>query len=232
MNIALLTAGGVGTRMNSKVPKQFMLVNEKPVIIHTMQAFDLHKKIDAIAVVCLEGWEKTLKHLAAQYEIQKTLHIIKGGRDGQESIRNGIFSLEKIYKPSDIVVIHDGNRPLVSEYVISDCIEKAEKYGCAIACVPCTEVVLYTEDGKSSNVSYERNFLRRTQTPHGFRLEKICSLHRKANEQNISGTAASCELLVKLGEKCYFSQGSEKNLKLTTPDDLEIFKALLKVGKN
>lgn len=230
-NIGLIIAGGMSTRMHHAIPKQFMTVFDKPVIAYTMEKFEKHPSIDIIAVVCLNGWENILESYAKQYGITKLKHIIPAGKVGQESIKNGIFELEKHYKPDDLVLIHDGNRPMLPRDVISDCIAVAKEKGNAIACIPCQEAMLETEDGISSNKSYPREKLKRTQTPHGFFLKDLIAMHKKAQELNITNSVASCTLKIELGGEIYFSTGSEKNLKITTRDDIDIFKALLKQEK-
>ena len=226
-NIALIIAGGSGARMHQSIPKQFLSVNERPVIIYTLEAFQRHADIDAIAVVCIEGWEQVLWAYAKQFNIEKLKYVVPGGKNGQDSIRNGVFELEKHYGPEDIVLIHDSIRHMVSADIISDCIVKTKKFGCAIATIPCAEAMLQTEDGLSSTGSYPRDHLKRTQTPQGFPLGKICDLHRRALEKGITNSVASCTLMIEMGEQVHFSMGSEKNIKLTTVDDIDIFKALL-----
>lgn len=226
-NLALIIAGGSGARMHQSIPKQFLSVNERPVIIYTLEAFQNHADIDAIAVVCIEGWEQVLWAYARQFNINKLKYVVPGGKNGQDSIRNGVFELEKYYDPEDIVLIHDSIRPMVSADIISDCIVKTKKFGCAIATIPCAEAMLQTEDGLSSTSSYPRDHLKRTQTPQGFPLGKICDLHRRALERGITNSVASCTLMIEMGEQVHFSMGSEKNIKLTTVDDIDIFKALL-----
>lgn len=226
-NIALIIAGGSGARMHQNIPKQFITVNERPVIIYTLEAFQRHADIDAIAVVCIEGWAQVLQAYAEQFNITKLKHIIPGGENGQDSIRNGVYELEKYYKEDDIVLIHDAIRPMVSEEIISDCIVKTRQYGCAISTIPCAEAMMQTEDGIVSTGSYPRDNLKRTQTPQGFPLGKICDLHRRALEKGITNSVASCTLMIEMGEQVYFSAGSEKNIKLTTVEDIDIFKALL-----
>lgn len=227
MNIALIIAGGSGQRMHQDIPKQFLTVNEKPVIVYTMEAFQAHADIDSIAVVCIDGWENVLSAYARQFGITKLKHIIPGGDCGQASIRNGVYELEKHYAPDDIVLIHDAIRPMVSQEIISDCIVKTRKYGNAITVVPCAEAMLQTEEGVVSTGSYPRNRLKRTQTPQAFKIQDICDLHREALEAGITNSVASCTLMIEMGKQVYFSAGSEKNIKLTTVDDLDIFKALL-----
>lgn len=226
-NIALIIAGGSGNRMNQDIPKQFLTVNEKPVIVYTLEAFQKHVEIDDIVVVCIDGWEQVLWAYANQFNITKLKSVVTGGKNGQDSIRNGVYELEKFYSSSDIVLIHDAIRPMVSAEIISDCIVKTKQYGCAIATIPCAEAMLRTEDGISSIGSYDRDKLKRTQTPQGFLLGKIGDLHRKALEVGITNSVASCTLMIEMGEQVHFSAGSEKNIKLTTVDDLDIFKALL-----
>lgn len=227
MNIALLIAGGSGTRMHQNIPKQFLTVNERPVIIYTLEAFQRHEEIDAIAVVCVEGWENMLWAYANQFNITKLKYIIPGGKNGQDSIRNGVYEIEKHFAPEDIVLIHDAIRPMVSAEIISDCIAKTKEKGCAIAAIPCAEAMMQTEDGVISTGSYPRDNLKRTQTPQGFPVGKICDLHRRALEVGITNSIASCTLMIEMGEQVYFSMGSEKNIKLTTVEDIDIFKALL-----
>ncbi len=226
-NIALIIAGGSGVRMHQDIPKQFLTVNEKPVIVYTLEAFQKHADIDSIAVVCLEGWEQVLRAYANQFNISKLKYIVKGGENGQSSIRNGVYELAEHFDKDDIVLIHDAIRPMVSQEIISDCIVKTKQYGCAIATIPCAEAMLSTEDGKMSSGSYPRDNLKRTQTPQGFYLGDICNLHKKALEAGITNSIASCTLKIEMGEQVYFSAGSEKNIKLTTVDDIDIFKALL-----
>lgn len=213
--------------MHQNIPKQFITVNERPVIVYTMEAFQNHPDIDIISVVCIEGWERMLWAYAAQFNISKLKHIIQGGENGQSSIRNGVYELEKYYKNDDIVLIHDAIRPMVSAEIISDCIVTTRKYGCAIATIPCAEAMIQTLDGHISTGSYPRNNLKRTQTPQGFPIGKICDLHRRALEKGIMDSVASCTLMIEMGEQVYFSSGSEKNIKLTTVEDIDIFKALL-----
>lgn len=227
MNIALIIAGGSGERMKQDIPKQFLTVMEKPVIVYTMEAFQKHAEINAIAVVCIKGWEQILWAYAKQFNITKLKHIVSGGNCGQASIRNGVFELEKHYDGNDIVLIHDAIRPMVSQEIISDCIVKARMYGSAVSVIPCAEAMLQTEDGMVSSGSYPRDQLKRTQTPQGFSLKKICDLHRMALERGITNSVASCTLMVEMGEQVHFSSGSEKNIKLTTVEDIDIFKALL-----
>ena len=183
--VALIIAGGTGARMHQDIPKQFLTVNEKPVIVYTLEAFQNHPEIDSITVVCVEGWEQMLLAYAKQFNITKLEHVVPGDENGQGSIRNGVYELEKFFDKDDIVLIHDAIRPMVSAEIISDCIMKTKQYGNAITAIPCAEAMLTTDDGVESEQTFSRDKLKRTQTPQGFKLGEICDLHRRALEKGI-----------------------------------------------
>ncbi|WP_415945840.1 IspD/TarI family cytidylyltransferase [Selenomonas montiformis] len=232
MNVALLTAAGVGSRMKQDIPKQFMHVENKPLIIYTMEAFQKHPSIDAIIVVTLPAWIDVLQAYVQQFGITKLKWIVPGGETGQESIYNGLYELKKHIEPEDVVMIHDGNRCLVSSEIISDSLATFKQYGSAVAAIPCVEAVFKSQDGgHSSTITIPREQLFRTQTPHTYRFDKLLWAHENAARYGIFNTAASCVLMQSLGETTYFSRGSEKNIKITTVEDLFIFKALLHTQK-
>lgn len=225
--IALLTAAGVGSRTHQDIPKQFFHIDNKPLIIYTLEAFQKHPNVDEIIVVCLEGWHEILKAYAKQFNITKLKYVVNGGASGQESIYNGLAELEKHCSKDDVVIVHDGNRALVSDEIISGALSTFYQYGSAVVAIPCVEVVFESDDKVQSTQEIPRERLLRTQTPHIYTLGKLLWAHDEARKRNITNMAASCSLMRELGEKTYFSKGSEKNLKVTTMDDLEIFKALI-----
>ena len=227
MNIALIIAGGVGQRTNQDIPKQFINVNDKPVIVYTLEAFQNHKDIDAIEVVCLDGWHDILSAYAKQFNITKLHKIVSGGENGQASIRNGVYSISESFSEDDIILVHDAIRPMISEEIITDCINTCKEYGSAITSIPCAEAMLYTTDKVKSDKIISRDELLRTQTPQAFSVGRLKAAHEEALKRGITNSVASCTLMIELGEKIYFSKGSEKNIKLTTADDFEIFRALL-----
>lgn len=231
MNIALLTAGGVGNRMGQDIPKQFMTIDNIPVIIYTMQAFQSHPQIDAICVVCLKGWEVVLQAYANQFNITKLKWIFPGGGNGQESIHNGIYGLKEVgCQDDDLVLVHDAVRPLLSQDIISSNIAICQKYGYAITGIKCREAILESEDGFTSTTSIPRDELIRTQTPQTFRLGNLIAAHEEAKAKGITNSVASCTLMAELGgRQMHIVPGSEKNIKITTVEDLEILKALMKV---
>lgn len=228
MNIAILTAGGVGARTHQDLPKQFITVDNKPIIIYTLEAFQQHPNIDEIYVACLEGWNMVLDAYAKQFCITKLKRIVIGGATGQGSIYNAMNAIREDHGESDIVVmIHDGNRPMVSQDIITDSLVKQRIYGSAVTAIPTTEVVFVSKDGKESNAALNREELWRTQTPHTYAFKELWDVHCRALEDGITNTAASCSLMQKYGYTTYFSKGSEKNIKITTVEDIEVFKALL-----
>ena len=228
MNIALIIAGGVGARMHQDIPKQFINVYDKPVIIYTLEAFQKHPNIDAIEVVCLDGWHDILRAYSKQFDITKLENIVSGGAVGQDSIRNGLYDIASRHTdPDDIVLIHDAIRPMVSADIISDNIRVCRQYGNAITVIPCTAAMLKTADGLVSDTTIPRDNLKSTQTPQTFFLQEIVEVHKEAIKRGITNSIASCTLYIEMGKPVYMSIGSEKNLKLTTSEDIEIFMALL-----
>lgn len=234
MNIALIIAGGSGNRMGQDIPKQFMHVDGAPIIVWTMKAFQQHPDIGGIAVVCLKGWETVLQSYANQFNIDKLKWIFPGGDTGMESIHNGIYGLKEAgCKDDDLVLIHDSVRPLLSQEIISSNIATCKAYGYAITGIKCREAVLESEDGFTTNTSIPRDRLIRTQTPQTFRLKTIIEVHEEAKEKGITNSVASCTLIAELGSKrmMYVVPGSEKNIKITTIEDIEILKALMHTSK-
>ena len=232
-NIALLIAGGSGNRMGQDIPKQFMHVDGIPVIIHTLKCFQQHPDIDSIAVVCLFGWETVLRAYANQFLIDKLKWIFPGGKTGMESIHNGIYGLKEAgCNDDDLVLIHDSVRPLLSQEIISNNIATCKAYGYAITGIQCREAILESEDGFVSSASIPRDKLIRTQTPQTFRLSNIIKVHERARELGIKDSVASCTLIAEVGGiDMHIVPGSEKNIKITTVEDLEILKSLMHTNK-
>lgn len=229
MNIGLIIAGGFGKRMGQDIPKQFINVDDKPILIYTLESFEKHPKIDAIEVVCIEGWHDVLKAYAKQFKINKLKWIVSGGESGQESIRNGVYNLENICKPNDIIIIHDGVRPLLDESILSDVIVKCEKYGNAVSSMPYNEQIFIKDDDISTSKYIPRETLMRVVTPQAYKFQKLDEAYHRAFEEKIGiyGSSYTNTMMTELGEKLYFAAGSEKNIKLTTTDNLEMFKAYL-----
>ena len=230
MNIALLTAGGTGNRMGQDIPKQFMCIDNQPVIIYTLQAFQHHPEIDSIAVVCLSGWDVILQAYANQYNITKLKWIFEGGSTNQESIYNGICGLQKAgCSESDVVLVHDGVRPLVDPRIITENIAICKEYGYAVTGMTCKEAIMELVGDTVVNIAIPRERLVRTQTPHTYPLGTLLKAHKVALEKGITNTVASCTLIALTGIRSqHIVEGTEKNgLKLTRPKDVELFKAMI-----
>ena len=236
MNIAILIAGGSGKRMGQDIPKQFINVYDKPVLLYTLESFERHPQIDAIEVVCIDGWHDVLRAYARQFNISKLKWIVSGGASGQESIRNGVYNLEGKVQPDDIIVIHDGIRPLVDASVLTDVLIKAQKYGNAVTSMPYNEqIFIINPDDSSTTKQYiPRETLRRVSTPQGYRFDLLDEKYHEAFEKEIGiyGSSYTNTMMVELGVTLHFAAGSDKNIKLTTKDDLELFKAYLKADKD
>lgn len=232
-NIAVIIAGGSGSRMGQDIPKQFINIYDKPVLIYTLEGFQKHPQIDAIEVVCIDGWHDVVWAYAKQFGIDKLKWIVSGGNSGQESIRNGVFNLEGKVDSTDIIVIHDGIRPLVDETVLTDVILKAQIHGNAVTSLPYNEQIFVIDDEYSTTKYIPRETLRRVSTPQAYRFDLLDSKYHEAFEKEIGiyGSSYTNTMMVELGERLYFAAGSDKNIKLTTKDDLELFKAYLNSDK-
>jgi len=233
MNIALVIGGGTGSRTGQYIPKQFIHINEKPIIIYTLEKFQHVKEIDAIVVVCLEDWQGALSAYALQYGISKLKWIVPGGNTGQQSIFNGLAYLQDKCGEDDIVIIHDGIRPMVAESVILSCISVCREHGNGVTALPVYEQVFTVKDGQSTDTYIQREKLRILQTPQAYRYGTIWEAYRKGFEENIGiqGASYANTLMADLGYVLYFAEGSTKNIKITTKDDIEIFRAMLNAQK-
>ena len=231
MNIAVIIAGGSGNRMGQSIPKQFINVYDKPILIYTLEGFEKHPMVDAIEVVCIDGWDSVVWSYAKQYNITKLKWIVKGGASGQESIRNGVYNLEGKCSDNDVVIIHDGIRPLVDAEVLTDVICKAQQFGNAVTSLPYNEqIFVISEDDESTTTKFiNRETLRRVSTPQAYKFALLDEKYHEAFEKGIgiNGSHYTNTMMVELGVRLHFAAGSDKNIKLTTIDDLEMFKGYL-----
>lgn len=228
-NIAIIIAGGVGSRMGANIPKQFIEVNGKHVLAYTCESFQNHPLIDAIEIVCVDGWEDVVWEYKEKYGISKLKWVTKGGNSGQESIRNGVYHLKSHVSDVDNIIIHDGIRPLVDDDVLYDLIEKCNKYGNAVTSMPYNEQIFLVDDEISTIKYIPRETLRRVATPQCYKYKLLDDKYHEAFEKKIGifGSSYTNTMMVELGVRLYFAKGSDRNIKLTTPGDLEIFKAIL-----
>lgn len=226
MVTAVIFAGGVGARMKSSViPKQFIKVDGKEIIIRTLENFSNHPLIDSIVIACLEEWMEELNRLLVKYKVDKVTAVVKGGDTGHQSIHNGLSEAAKRCSPDDVVLICDGVRPLVSEKLITDCIKTAGTYETAVPVTPSIDSVLESTDGENCNKSLPRGSMWITQAPQGYTLKRIMWAHDEAEKRGILNPISSSELLISLGETVKIFNGDRENIKVTTPEDLRFLRA-------
>jgi 2-C-methyl-D-erythritol 4-phosphate cytidylyltransferase len=223
MNIAIIFAGGVGQRMKSAVPKQFLTVYGRPIIIHTLERFEDHPEIDKIYVACKKELIPYLKKLVKKYRITKIPKngIVPGGETGQDSIYNGLCAAAKENDDNSIVLIHDGVRPIIAEEVISKNIESVKKFGSAITCTPAFETPLISYDGKNIDDMPKRKFVYTAQAPQSFRLGDVLKVHEETRKSNPAYTDVvdTCTLMRNSGFNVNIIEGNRGNIKVTTAED-------------
>lgn len=235
MNIAVVFAGGIGSRMHTKSrPKQFLELNGKPVIIYTLELFDNHPQIDSIVVVCVEPWIPFLRKMLKKFEINKVIKIVPGGETGQDSIYNGLCAAEEVTggKLSETtVLIHDGVRPLITEETITANIEKVNECGSCITCIPATETFVVKQEDRSLNIPERADSLI-ARAPQSFMLKDILTAHRIAISEGRHNFIDSCTMMSHYGYKLGLIEGPIENIKITTPTDFFIFRAMVEVHEN
>ena len=231
-NIAIIFAGGSGRRMNTKSrPKQFLEFRGKPIIIYTLELFDNHPEIDGIVIACLEEWIPYLQKMIRKFEINKVQAIVPGGETGQDSIRAGLEAAEKIGEKDSIVLIHDGVRPLITEQTITDNIECVRQFGSCITCIPATETFIVSRNDGGLDIP-TRADSRIARAPQSFRLGDILEAHRRAVAEGRHDFIDSCSMMSHYGYKLHTIDGPIENIKITTPTDYFIFKAMVDVHEN
>lgn len=235
MNIAVIFAGGSGTRMRSKErPKQFLMMHGKPIIIHTLEYFQNHPLIDAIVIVCIELWMDYLKSLIYQYRMDKVVKIVPGGETGQLSIYHGLCAAKEVAQDEKaIVLIHDGVRPMITDQIITDNIECVKKHGSAITTSVVTETILVV-DAQDNSIDEvpPRDRSRVAKAPQSFWLDDILSAHNTCLKKGIKNCVDSCTMMQQEGYSLYLIDGPSENIKITTPQDFYIMRAILDAKEN
>lgn len=235
MNTALIFAGGAGARMNTRTkPKQFLELNGKPIIIHTIDNFETHPLIDAIVVVCLESWIPQMQEMLLRYYIKKVQWVVPGGKTGQQSIRNGLEVLwTDVAVPKDaLVLIHDGVRPLINADIISRNIACAEQYGNAITVASATETIISVTPENEVSQILDRSTCRMARAPQTFRLRDIMAAHKQAERDKNYNMIDSAMLVSHYGTPLHVVEGPVENIKITTPSDFYIFRAIYEAREN
>lgn len=235
MNIAIIFAGGTGTRMNSKTrPKQFLLVHGKPIIVHTIELFEHHPEINAIIVSCIEDWIPYMEEMKYRYRLDKIAKIVPGGRTGQLSIYNGLSAAEELFgnKEDNIVLIHDGVRPLINEQTISDNIDSVKHFNSAVTCTVAKETLILVDDDDVVSKVPDRDRSRLAKAPQSFWLKDIINAHKRALADGKNDFIDSCTMMRHYGHSLKVVIGPYENIKITTPDDFYTFRTLYDVREN
>ena len=234
-NVAVIFAGGTGQRMNTRTkPKQFLELHGKPIIVYTLEAFQQHGEIDGIIGVMLESWIDYTESLVRKYDLNKVKKIVPGGNSGQESIFNGLCAAGALYGDDDIVLIHDGVRPLVDEETITANIRSVEEYGTAITVTPAIETITMKDETGAVGTIIDRSKCELARAPQSFKLGQILEVHRKAREAKGGADSFidSASMMKHYGYKLYTVQGKPENIKITTPSDYYIFRAMVDAREN
>lgn len=225
MNYVIIIAGGVGSRLGAPIPKQFVEVLGKPIIAYTMEHFQNHPEIDAIELVCVDGFQERLKGIAEKYDITKFFKIVKGGSEYERSIMNGVAGLKDIAKPNDVVMIHWAASPFLSKDIISDNIRVCKEKGNAISAS--YSYLLYgTNDGDCAKEAINRETFMTLSAPQSFLYKEITDIYRQVEEKKMFDYVEEHHtpaFMAELGIPIYFSKGSHANIKITTKEDLELF---------
>lgn len=234
-NIALIFAGGTGTRMNNSArPKQFLELDGRAIIIHTLEHFERHPGIEAICIVCLESWIPYLKELLTRFSITKAKWVVPGGTTGQGSIYNGLKAIyEGAGNPDEYaVLIHDGVRPLISEKVISDNISCVDQFGSAITVAPAIETIITSDINFEVENIYNRDCCHLARAPQSFLLKNIWNAHKLAQAEGVTNMIDSACLMKRYGYALHMVEGPSENIKITTPMDFFLFKAIYETRLN
>ena len=226
-NYVIILAGGIGSRLGGPMPKQFLSLNDKPVIVHTLENFERNKNIDGIIIVCVKDWISHLKEILLEYKISKVIDIVEGGETGHDSTRNGIFSLREKLTADDYIIVHDAARPILPQAAIEEMLRIAHEQGNASLAIPCYETVIYTDDGCSGEKQLDRSKIMRIQTPQAYRYGDILPLYDRAEEENKHDFIYADLVLIYYGKTVYFSKGFTNNIKITRKEAIPLCKALM-----
>ncbi len=233
MNYALIFAGGVGQRMNSKAkPKQFLEIHGKPILIHTLEHFEDHPDIDGICMVCVEDWLDYTRDLLQKFNIKKVRWLIAGGATALDSQYNGLKAMSADCSPEDIVLIHDGVRPLINEKLITDCIAAVKEFGAAVTVVPAVETVVQTDAQGKISTTIPRSECVLARAPQAFSLGRILGAHEQSIAQGNHDFIDSASMMLHYGQRVHTVEGPAENIKVTNPADFYICRALLDAREN
>lgn len=226
-NVAIILAGGIGSRLGGPMPKQFLALNDKPVIVHTLENFQRNERIDSVVIVCVKDWIGYLQEIIEEYKISKVEKIVEGGESGHDSTRNGIFSLRNELSSGDFIIIHDAARPILPQAALNELLDVAHEKGNASLAIPCYETVIFTDNGLSGDKQIDRSNLMRIQTPQAYEYSDMLELYERAEKDNKHNFIYADLVLIHYGKTVYFSKGFVNNIKITKKEDIPLCKALM-----
>lgn len=228
-NYVILLAGGVGKRMGAEIPKQFLEVAGKPIIVHTLERFQYNLAVEKIVVVCVKEWMDKLQKMVEAYSLSKVQWIIEGGATGHDSIRNGVFFLKDKIAAGDYIIVHDAVRPVLPQAAIDEVLHVAHEKGNASSSIACHPPIVYTDDFVSGITDVDREHVMLTASPQVFQYGLALRCYEQAEKENLHDTTFTSSLLIHCGERVYFAKGTTCNIKITKKEDLALFEALLKI---
>jgi 2-C-methyl-D-erythritol 4-phosphate cytidylyltransferase len=228
-NYVILLAGGVGKRMGTDIPKQFLEVNGKPIIVYSIENFQKNPQIEKIVVVCVKDWIDKTWELIKKYNLTKVEWIIEGGSTGHDSIRNGVFFLKDKVNPEDHIIVHDAVRPVLPQKAIDEVIRVSHEKGNASSSIECHPPIVYTEDHESGITDVDREHVMLTASPQAFNYALALKCYEQAEAEDYHTSTFTSSLLIHCHERVYFAKGTSCNIKITRKEDLALFEALLKI---
>lgn len=232
MNYVILLAGGVGKRMGADIPKQFIKVSGKPIIVYSIENFQRNEQIEKIVVVCVKDWIDYVKELVKEYSLTKVEWVIEGGNTGHDSIKNGVFFLKDKVNLDDYIIVHDAVRPILPQKAINEVLRVAHEKGNASSSIVCHPPIVYTEDGESGVKDVDREHVMLTASPQAYIFSLALNCYEKADAENKNNFTFTSSLLIHYGERVYFAKGTTSNIKVTKKEDIALFEALLNVPED
>ena len=226
-NIAVILAGGSGSRMRSDIPKQFLFVADKPVIVHTIYKFQKNPNVDEILIVCIKGWLDKVWQYVSQYDLSKVKWVIEGGSTGHESTSKAIFFLESYLGEGDYIIVHDAARPLLPQRALDHLLEVAHIQGNASLAIPCHETVILTNNQISGSEDLDRNKIMRVQTPQAYEYSNVLGLYKRAREEGKNDFVYADLVLTHYKQDVFFAKGFTNNIKITKQEDLPLCESLM-----
>ena len=230
--VALILAGGIGKRMGVSLPKQFLEIKGKPVLVHTLSNFQRNDSVNSIVVVCVSDWIEYTWDLVKKYNLSKVEAIIPGGDTSHDSTRNGIFHLRRTLGKGDVVKLHDAARPILPQKAIDEMLRIAKDNGNASLAIPCYETVIYTDDQLSGNKELDRSHLMRVQTPQAYEYSSILELYERAEKEDRHDFIYADIVAVEYGMTVYFSKGFTNNIKITKQEDIPLCEYLMDIPED